>query len=271
MFDQLVTNSKWALALAIPFLAIPIHFFAVMNTTYSIWYRFDVIPKRYYEQVMQSHKPGTVPPTLAGHGMRIFCWSYLDYLNGGMASQVFFTNFPDYNADFQIVNLKMIPGWQQVYDTIDYDPVSERHLLRLHSPFIPTTLINRRIQTIRSTSAEFVPIGDGLADTLRDKNIRVDLNLSLNALSAPFNSRIVVNIWDKDHKSLRYEYIHLNWLRNSWKGEAGNFSNCMLVYQVPPEAVKYEIYLWNIDKTEFDIKEGYYSINELKPRDGVKK
>ncbi len=257
-------NKRWTIAMAVPFLLIPLHFFMYMNTSYSIWYKYDVIPARFYTRVMQNHKAGEIPPTMAGHGMRIFCWSYLDYLHGGVASPVFFTHFPDYNADFQIVNLKMIPGWQKVYDTIDYDPVSERHLLKLRKPYLVNMLLRKQIIASQHNTGEFVPIGEGPADTLRNKNIRVDFNFALLASKKPFNSRIVFDVGDKQEMSLRYEYIQFSWLRNSWGSNSGNFSNCMLVYKVPAEAKAYKIYIWNIDKTEFDLNEGSYTISELR-------
>jgi len=263
LLDHLLTSNKWAFAAAVPFLIVPIHFFIYMNTTYSIWYKYDVIPQRFYKEVMQNHKAGTAPPTLAGHGMRILCWSYLDYLHGGVASPVFFTHFPDYLADFQIVNLKMISGWQQYYDTIDYDPVSERHLLKIRMKHPSNTLISSRIEAIRKNNSEFIPIAEGLADTLRNKSLRVRLCFGLYSANKPFNSRIVFDVWDKNHKSLRYEYIQLNWLRNFWDGTAGNFNNCMLVYQVPPKASEYKIYIWNIDQKEVDLSEGYVLIDEI--------
>jgi hypothetical protein len=70
---------------------------------------------------------------------------------------------------------------------------------------------------------------------------------------------------DKQKHNIRYEYIQFNWLRNFWDGTPNNFNNCMLVYKVPPEAAEYTVYIWNIDKSEFDINGGIISINEIKP------
>ncbi len=263
LLDQLFSKSRWVYLVSVPFLIIPIHFFIYLNTTYSIWYKYDVIPARFYNQIMQNHKAGSIPPTIAGHGMRIFCLSYINYLNGGEASQLFFTHFPDYNAEFQIVDLKMIPGWQACYDTMDYDPVSERHLLQHKRTSEPKLLTIKHVNIITKTNAEFTPIAEGKADTLRNRNLRVDLNFSLYAPEKPFNGRIVFDIWDKQNKSLRYEYIQFNWLRNFWDGTPGNFINCMIVYKVPPEASVYKIYIWNIDKEEFEVKDGLVRIYEI--------
>lgn len=263
LLDSLFSGSKWNIAVVLPLLLIPIHFLFFANTTYSIWYKYDVIPERFYDRVMQDKKADGMPPTIAGHGMRIFCWSYLDYLKGGKASPVFFTHFPDYNADYQIVNIKMAPEWQIRYDTIDYDPVSERHLLKQRIPKQPKVLISKQIIPGTTTKDEFIQIAEGKADTLRNKNLKVDFNLSISSNNKPFNARIVFDIWDGSKKSMRYEYIHLSWLRNYWNGSPGNFINCLLVYLVPPEAAEYKIYLWNIEKAKCTLGNGQIQINEL--------
>jgi len=264
LLDALFAGRRRHFILAIPFLLIPIHFVFFANISYSIWYKYDVIPERFYKQVMQDKKEDDMPPTIAGHGMRIFCWSYLDYLKGGKASPVFFTHFPDYNADYQIVNIKMAPEWQTRYDTIDYDPVSERHLLRQRIPNQSKVLISKQVMPGSNTNAEFIPLTEGKADTLQNKNLKVDFKLSIFSQEKPFNARIVFDIWDGSKKSMRYEYIHLSWLRNFWDGTPGNFINCMFVYTVPPEAAEYKIYLWNIEKADCTIGNGLIQINELK-------
>jgi hypothetical protein len=263
-FDQLLKSTKSIILFSVPFLVIPLHFFIFLNTSYSIWYKYDVIPQRFYSQVMQSHKTGEYPPTIAGHGLRIFCWSYLNYMHGGMASQFFFTHFPDYNADFQIVNLKMIPAWQTAYDTIDYDPVSERHLLKRHTTHKYYPLITKSLQSVSNNSAEFVILAEGPADSLRNKSLKIDIALSLLSVHKPFNSRVVFDAWDNQQKSLGSEYIQFNWLRNSWDGSYRNFTNCMLAFKIPPEASTFRIYIWNIDKTQYSITDGLISIYEMK-------
>jgi hypothetical protein len=263
LLDYLLADKKWKFVAAVPFLIVPLHFLIYSNTSYSIWYKYDVIPNRFYEKVMENYKPGSVPPSVSGHGLRIFCWSYLDYQRGGMASQIAFMHFPNYKSEFIIANLKMVPGWEKQYDTIDYEVFSERYLLKRHKPIQTNLLISKEIQAIPNTNSEFVLLAEGPADTLINKDLRVDLCLSVFAANKPFNSRITFDIWDKEPKSLGFEYIQFSWLRNFWDGTPGNFCNCMLVYKVPPEASTYRIFIWNIDKTEFGSGKGNIIISEL--------
>jgi hypothetical protein len=253
-----------SILLSLPFLLILFSFIRLFNFSYSIWYKYDVIPERYYETVMSNRSPEGFPPTVAAHGLRILCWSYLDYRHGGNASPIFFTHFPDYNADFQIVNLNMIPGWQKVYDTVDYDPVSERHLLKKRDSEPGPVVLEDTLLMTTGSSAEFIGLSEGKADSLCGKSIRIDLKSGFSSPAVPLNARIVFDVWDKDNKSLRYEYIQLNWLRNNWSGSNGDFSNTMLVYQVPGSASTYKLYLWNIDKAECSVKGGHMTIREVR-------
>lgn len=249
LFDDITVlyNKNSFLFPSVLLFLLPVHFLMHINTSYSIWYKYDVIPKRFYITVMKDYAKGSVPPTIAAHGMRIFCWSYLSYIGDGNASAIFFTTFPSYNADYQIVNLKMIPYWQKKYDTIDYDAISERHLLKLkYNPtFKPVeTIISNRIN---SSNQEYIVLAEGSCDSLKNKCIQLNFNLEIDAKEKPFNARIVVDISDKNGSSLAYEYIQFNWLRKSW--EKSNFTNCILVDYVPESADRFKIYVWNIDKS----------------------
>lgn len=264
IIDELIEfyQKKFILLSAFPLLLIPIHFFIYLNFSYSIWYKYDVIPQRFFNTVMAEYKVGDTPPTIAAHGMRIFCWSYLNYRSGGNASSIFFTTFPCYNADYQIVNLKMIPKWNTNYDTIDYDPISERHLLKLKvkAQFVP--LISHTV-SMQSTDQEYIILCEGATDTLLNKCIQINFDLQLLAEQIPLNARIVVDITDNQSNSLCYEYIQCNWLRANWNIQNKDFINCMLIDKVPNTSTHYKVYIWNIDKNPISVQ-GNISLNERK-------
>ena len=76
----------------------------------------------------------------------------------------------------------------------------------------------------------------------------------------PFRSWIVITVYDKKGKELRYEYTALDWLRSYWNGDKDNFINSMYVYKLPPDAAEYVTYIWNINKVSYNIKEGKVGI-----------
>lgn len=260
--DELIglRKKKMLHFISLPVILIPLHFFAFINSSYSIWYKPDVIPNRFYNTVMSNYKTGSTPPTIAAHGLRIFCWSYLSYSQDGNASPIFFTTFPSYKADYQIVNLKMIPDWNKYYDTIDYDNISERHLLKLKNQATITPLIEHRCK-LQNTSDEYIVLAEGNTDSLVDMCAQVNLDLNISSPYIPLNARIVIDISDSTYTSFCYEYIQLNWLRANWQNPNSLFSNCLLVDKVPKQAKLYKIYIWNIEKKEISV-EGKITINE---------
>lgn len=260
--DELIElrKNKLHLFLSFPVIIIPLHFFVFINTSYSIWYKPDVIPNRFYSTVMSDYKKGSTPPTIAAHGLRIFCWSYLSYLQDGNASPIFFTTFPSYKADYQIVNLKMIPDWNTYYDTIDYDNISERHLLKLKRKATITPLIEHNYK-MQKTSDEYIVLAEGNTDSLLNMCAQVNFDLYISSPYIPLNARIVIDISDSTYNPFCYEYIQLNWLRANWQNSGSLFSNCLLIDHVPMDAKLYKIYIWNIEKREITV-EGKITINE---------
>ena len=256
-----LNGHKHSLLLALLLALLPVHFFIFLNTSYSGWYKYDVIPRRFYDRVMQDCVPDKPAPTIGAHGLRIFCWSFLTYQNDGEANAIFFTTYPSYIADYQIVDLPAVPLWNQYYDMLDYDPVSKRHLLKLkHSPKL-SELAMLNVPAVRNCTKEFLLLSQGDARPWRGKTLQADLNLAVNSGGKCLHSRIVVDVFDSENKSLRYEYLQLNWIRPDFPENGKRLINSILIDQIPEEATGYKIYLWNIDKTNFGI-EGHISVKE---------
>lgn len=233
-------------------LGVPLHFFVHFNFSYSMCYKFDVIPQRFYDRVMQNVKQGDYPPTVAGHGLRIFCWSYLDYRHQGRSNAIYFTEYPCYFADYQIINTISIPGWRTIYDSLDFDPVSERHLLHLKKALKFDTLIAKPIIPIHELKNEYVNFLEYDIVTKSKKVIQVDCDLAFQSLAKPFMSRIVADVRDSANTFHVYEYLQLDWMRWTWDDASKHLQNSLLI-SMPPGANRITIYFWNINKVEFSV------------------
>jgi hypothetical protein len=254
-------NNKHLKLLAIPLLLVPMHLAFFINTSYSIWYKHDVIPESYYHQIMNNVKPGSPPPTVAAHGLRILCWNFLGYRHQNHVNPVFFTTYPSYFADYQIVKISEIPGWQNLYDTIAYDAISERHLLRLKESPVLKELASFEAPETKDCDREFFMLSEGDARDWAGKSLQVDLDVTVNSPEKPFISRIVVDINDRMHQSVIYEYIQLDWLSYNFTGDGQRFCNTLLLGKLHENSDTYKIYLWSIDKAPYSIK-GKVSVNE---------
>jgi hypothetical protein len=125
MVDWAISKTKIRVfvVLVIPLLYFPIHFVKVFNTEYSVWYKYCHIPQRFYDKVMDGYEPGQIPPTVSSHGLLAYVWS--SYINNSdkKASTITKEPHPNYHTKYEMIELKDFNGWQNYYDTIDYDRI----------------------------------------------------------------------------------------------------------------------------------------------------
>ncbi len=246
---------------ALPLLLVPLHLVIFLNTSYSVWYKNDVIPERFYDLIMHDSKPGSPPPTVAAHGLRILVWNFMGYERNTHVNPVYFTTYPSYLADYQIVKISEVPGWQKLYDTIAFDANSGRHLLRLKKAPEIQEIAAFNPPESRNCDREFYMLAEGDARDWAGKILQVDLDVLVKSAEEPFTSRIVADINDISHQSLIYEYIQLDWLCFDFSGNGQRFCNTLLLGKLPENARSFKIYLWSIDKKPYDIK-GKVSVKE---------
>ena len=261
-----ITKEKWAWLMLLPFIFFPVNFIYSLNVTYPIVYKVDNIPQRFYNKVLSSAIPGQIPPTIGGNRMRHFCWSYLDFRNGGKLCQVYWNTYPGHETDFVIADAPDIPGLNQYYESIDYDDISGRSLLKRKSP-VSKTLV-QQIDTIHSagsTEKDFFTLFKRGTGDLKGKTIFVGYDLTLFAEKKPFLAWITLAAVDKSGKQLCYSFIGLDWLRTSWNGEQSDFLNGTFLEPIPADADRIESYLWNIDGASYRLTNGkvfIYSIGD---------
>ena len=86
---------------------------------------------------------------------------------------------------------------------------------------------------------------------------------SLFSVAEPFEAWIVVSVFDKQDKAVRYEQISFDWLKTKWKAEPHNVLYGILVDSLPDESFRYVSYIWNQRKVPFTIKNTRLSIHEV--------
>lgn len=246
-------------------LYVPVHFLISINLTYPAFYRNDIIPERFYDKVTNIHKEDDYPPTIGGYRVRHFCWSYLDYINGGKESQIFWSNYPGFETDIQIAEGKDISLFRVLYDSLDYCEINDRYLLK-RKKFLP------RVPLGSSTYVDFPPgskdeyylLGRFKADTLISNDIFVGLDITVESVAEPFLCRVVAEARDSSEKPLRYEYLALEWLRRSWKDESSRLKNGLLLHDLPEGTEHVQVYLWNRETQPFALhgKCGLYRVGE---------
>lgn len=268
LLDQAKALKKFHLniLLVIPLFFLPVQFFLRFNLTYLSFYISDNIPHHFYDKVYADRLPGTLPPTIGGYKGRHFCWSYLDFRNGGRLSDIYSSNYPGYEADFQIVNVNENPGWRYYYDSVDYDKYSGRHLLKRRLPLKKVFISGSgTISTGGEIVSGFFSFYEAKVDSLVGKTLYLTYDMAIDCNVKPFVAWIVATVNDSGGKNLLYERIPLDWLRTEWKGPKNNFLNIMFLSDLPPGSDKLATYIWNMDNVPFRISDGKCSVFKVIP------
>jgi len=264
LLDKLKVKLKLIIWLSfLPLIFIPVHFFIHLNLSYSSLENQN-IPLRFYQKVKNDRIPGQPPPTIEGYQTRVMRWAYHNFREKGELSSIHYSNYPCLDADFQIVHINDFPEWQQYYDSIDYDPNSEFFLLKRKNKLSKSLIYkNENFTEVKTFDNEYFNIAKGMVDTLINSTLYLSYNLKLCTGKRPFHSWIVTTVYDKNHKTLRYEYIALDWFRTEWNCNDKPFINGMLIYNLPVDAYSYITYIWNIQKVPFQINKCEFSMFKL--------
>jgi hypothetical protein len=249
-----VTGRRWPFAILFPLLFFPVHFAYNVNLTHSEFYIEDPIPVSFYNAVKATHRPGDYPPTVGGHRLRHFCWSFSDFRNGGTESQVYYGDYPGHIEDFQVVDgsdLQKFETWYSVL--LRYEP-NDRLLLKRKTDVHRTLLVSEKItDTQQEVTDEYYTLFPGSLDTLAGKTIYIGFSGNIESPAVPFEAWIVAEARDSTGTAVCYEKLALNWLRPAWQGDASYLKNGILIANLPGNVKKLQVYLWNMKKAKFRV------------------
>ena len=259
-------NKYFGLVLSLPFLFFPLQFIQRFNLGYFTYYVSDNIPQRFYDKVYAHYIPGKLPPTVGGEKGRHFCWTYLDFRNGGRLTQVFSSDYPGYLSDFIIAGLNSNPGWRNVYDSIDHDEYSGRDLLIRKRPVKMVQLYEKSgISSGGITGGDFFTLYETKTDSLINSPLCLSLDLQIESKSKPFTTWIAAVVTGNNGENIYYEKIPLDWVREKWSGDSGHLLSLMLIGRIPQNAVKLSVYVWNMNKAPYSIENGKLRLSRIIP------
>ncbi len=252
---------KPVLLVLLPLVFFPAHFVSAINLTHSEFYIEDPIPLSFYKAVKADHTPGDYPPTVGGHRLRHFCWSFNDFRNGGTESQVYFDDYPGHIEEFQLVDEADLKKFEQDYTVLlKYEP-NDRLLLKRKTNVNRTLIASEHINDTREeVTDEFYTLFSGSLDTLVGKNIYIGFTGNIESPSVPFEAWIVAEARDSTGKALCYEKLALNWLRPEWKGKSAYLKNGVLIADLPANVKRLQVYLWNMKHKGFRLSRGTIEI-----------
>jgi len=250
------TGRRWFLITLVPLLFFPVHFAYSINLTHSEFYIEDPIPVSFYDAVKASHRPGDYPPTVGGHRLRHFCWSFNDFRYGGTESQIYWGDYPGNIEDFQIADSKELSKYIRNYSILVHYPANNKYLLKRN------TFLNRQLltsvkvpDTQKEATDEYYPLFSGSLDTLHGKSIYIGFEGRIESPAVPFEAWIVADAGDSSGTMVCYEKLSLSWLRPEWGKRSASLKNGILIANLPGTVRKLKVYLWNIKQQHFNIRD----------------
>jgi hypothetical protein len=259
-----VTGRKGFLVILAPLIFFPVHFAYSVNLTHSGFYIEDPVPVSFYNAVKAAHIAGDYPPTVGGHRLRHFCWSFNDFRNGGTESQVYFDDYPGKMEDFQVVDGTDLPEFSGKYSVLLRYAPNDRFLLKRNTR-VARLLVSS--STIPGTQGEIVDeyytLFSGSLDTLQGKSIYIGFEGRIESPSVPFEAWIVAEARDSTGQAMCYEKLALNWLRPEWKGDKAYMTNGILIADLPRSVMKLQLYLWNMKRANFRISNARIEVFRL--------
>ncbi|MCD4696115.1 MAG: hypothetical protein K8S16_07720 [Bacteroidales bacterium] len=216
--------------------------------------------EKYLTRVMAEKIQSDNPPTIGSDNISADIWAIYNYMDSSKCNLINYADSSSKTDDFLIANYDANPEWRNLYDSLDYDPFSDKHLLRRKFPATKIRFgVNDRITTDSLTTKTFYKLYEGYINKISGKEILVTLNMTLETIEPPFTGYIVFDIFDNKHKSVYYSVNALHRIKKSWDGTPNNFNYSFKTKPAPDNCLKLRVYFWSKNKQPYLIRDGKLS------------
>ncbi len=247
---------KVAFLWLVPLLFFPLFFFTHINFSYANAYKTEELPERFYKRLLQN--PSF--PTIGGYHMQTMSWAYLNFIHGGVCNELDYSGFPDNEQDFQLLDIRHYPDILRWYNKVDYEPISHLMLLKRKS-----TLKMKQLENLNNIHTESIfnktffnlfvkKTGIG------NRHFFFDIQLTAFSEKIPLHLWLVLQVMDNKNQTVIYKFIPFDWLKDNFNGSKNNFRQKIFSGKVPSNSKVLKLYLWNMDKLSFNIKEGNIAV-----------
>ena len=246
-------------------LFIPLRSLGFVNTTYQTYIDFieQRIPQRYISTIIEDGQQNGYKPLVSGYHMRHFVYAYYNFKNGGQLNHFYEHDYPGQIADYQIVDTSESQIFTRQYDLVDFDPITNYSLIKRKERIKTTPLFLQEFEgTKGATNQEYYEFyrNDSLGNDMLDKAVSLKFNYHFKSPHHPIKARLVIAISDVDGNGIFYDYFPLDWTKTAWDDP---FDYEMYVHHIPKEAQSMVVYIWNINKKEFEVSEGTVKFEEI--------
>ena len=262
MIDYAVdyTGKRYLIFITAPLLYIPVFFIINLNLSYTLYWKSISIPERFYKSVKEETKNSDFPATIGSANINIHLWTMHNFRNGGECNLLNFAGQNSVNDDFMIINYDINPELRNLYDSLDYNPLSNEHLLRRKFPAEKIRFgHNDEINTGSLITKTYLKFYEGYINKIPGKEVLITLDMTFKSPEIPFCGSVVVQIFGKNHKLLDFTAIPLNRIKTVWDGSSHNFKYSIKTKPLPDNCVSMKVFLWDIFNQPYFIGDGEIS------------
>jgi len=256
-------KSKLFVVIALPLLFFPLHFFLSLNITHSSFWKNERIASDFITKVKEDSKDRDAQATIGGSHIRVLCWAFQSFKVGGELNQIQSSVYPEVHSDYQIVDMQEDIPWLKFYDIIGEDKISSLFLLKKKPIDNPKIIVDSLIILPTIISGEYFNLIKIDVDNPIDNAALLSFNFSFSSEEKPFIGRVVMQLSDSNNLALQYDYIAFDWKKTFWNGEKDNFKGSFIISNLPHESSTILLYIWNINKVDYDIKDIEISLSRF--------
>lgn len=262
MLDYAVnqTGSKKLITIAIPLFYLPVFFILNLNLSYTVYWKDAGVPKRFIDKVMTHKAPSDFPPSIGSDNISTNFWAIYNYMDGGNCNLINFADSMSITDDFLIANYDDNPEWRILYDSLDYDLLSDKHLLKRKLPAARVHFGDPDVINMDSLyTGSYFMFFDGYINKIPGREILATLSMALESPAKPFKGYFVFEIFDWKQELLYYSANPIQRISESWDGTPQNFNYSFKTIRAPENCFKVKIYLWNSENQPYLIRDGKLS------------
>lgn len=241
------------------------HIFYMLNAVNFTHFRYPfyhTMPDSFMDYLVQRQKQSELPITVGGHINREMNYTFANYQLGSPLNPMHIPSRMEMNCDYYYARSE-----ESVYYRHFYTPVMRDHFGR--------ELLKRRFplqSAVLFESTSFPMIDDwqpyyNLLDTIisdlpKQKCYEALVELDFVQVPAPFSAELVLEVTDKDKRTVSRSRATLHWLVANLNGDKRRFR--LLTDPLPEEAHRIIVYIWNINKEHYILQPRRLRFAQLK-------
>ncbi len=248
---------KGAMYLGLVLLFFPIASLIHMNLNGSILWPEQSLSKKFYDKIQQQKTLTTV----ACYPLQQMDWAFYNLNSSPNAGPPQIQPYPSNTADWQIVQNSELKKVAEQYDVVLVNQQLDQVLLKRKAPLEKRQWVNVQPKaTPESFDGEYFNLYEQ-KDSLWPPASMLHLSFKLETKTTPFHAQFVISVDDSLGQNVLYDYVPLHWLQTTWNGQVYEFIRNL--ENMPDRPKRVVIYLWNIDKVPFNLKEIKLGIHAL--------